>query len=183
MRALQCWWLGAGAAGAVLAGAFFVGCSVLPPSGVPNEVERRARLEADLAHLGRRQELIHFLGTELAEARMSLREAGALWRAEDVGSPRHLRMRIELNSGKTDEERYCRSVLWNVARQLELAGDARAPAILTRLEAELAALTAGSSAPPAPARTPRNPAGQQAPAPARAGGRPPPSRPPARRDG
>jgi hypothetical protein len=138
MRVLQCWWLGAGAVGAVLAGAFFVGCSILSPSGVPEEVERQARLEADMAHLERRQEVIRSLGTELVEGRMSLREAAAAWRAEDAGSPRRLRMRVELTPGRTEEERYCWSVLLNVRVQLE--GDARAPAVLARLEAELAAL-------------------------------------------
>ena len=138
MRVLPCWWLGGAAAGAVLVGAFFIGCAALSPPAAPDEVERRERLEADREFLERRQEVIRSLVADLVEGRRGLRDAAAVWRAEDAGSPRHLRMRIELTLGQTEEERYAWSVLLNVQNRLE--GDARAPAILARLEAELAAL-------------------------------------------
>jgi hypothetical protein len=162
MRTLYSWWLGGAAAVTVLAGALYVGCASLAQPGWsagPSEVERLERLTTDWESMGRRQEAVRFLVREVAEGRMSLRQAAAHVRAEDVGSPPQLRMHVEYLPGRTEEERYCRSVLRNVGAFLD--GDPRAPAVLARLVAELEDIAQGRLGPPpwrtGPARRPPPP--------------------------
>jgi hypothetical protein len=162
MRTLTTWWLGAASAATVLAGVLYVGCTSLAQqgcSGGPSEVERLERLTSGFDHLARRQESLRYLATEVAEGRLSLREAAEAVRLEDVSSPPHLRLHVEHLPGRTEEERYCRSVLCHVRALLE--GDPRAASALARLEGELDDLAQGRLGPPprrsVPARRPLPP--------------------------
>jgi hypothetical protein len=143
MRMLQSWWLGGAAAGAVLVGAFYVGCSSLSQPGWPGEGERLDRLEADREHLERRRELTRSLASDLVEGRLNLRQAASALRAENLNSPPHLAMHVEYVAGTTEEERYCRAMMGHLRTYLQ--GDARGPAVLTRLEAELEAVARGET--------------------------------------
>ncbi len=148
MRALHTWWLGVAAAGSVLAGALYVGCTTLARptwSAGPNEVERLERLTTDFGAMARRQEFLRCLAADVVEGRLSLRDAGEAVRREDVSSPPHLRMHIENLPGGTEEERYCRSVLGHVRALLD--GDPRGPATLARLEGEVEDVVQGRAAP------------------------------------
>jgi hypothetical protein len=150
---LQSCWLGGAAAGAVLLGALYVGCSELSHpgwSGVPSEAERLERLEADREQLERRREVIRSLAAELIEGRLDLRQAAEVWRVEAVNSPPHLGMHVEYVPGNTEEERYCRSLLSHVRTLVE--GNPCGPAVLARLEAEYEALAQGRPLSPAPPR-------------------------------
>jgi hypothetical protein len=153
MRILHNWWLGGAAAGAVLAGVFYFGCTAPSPSGwtgAPAEAQRHERLENDREHLKRRREVVNYLVAELVAGRQSLREAATAWRLEDESCPRHLAMHVEYQEGQNEEERYCRSLLDNVRSRL--GGDAGGPAVLARLESELTALARGETGPPPQAR-------------------------------
>jgi hypothetical protein len=149
MRALYSWWLGVATAGTVLAGALYVGGTHLAQtgwSGGPSEVERLDRLTTDFECMARRQEGLRYLATDVADGRMTLREAAAAVRVDDLSSPPHLRMHVEYLPGRSEEERYCRSLLGHVRTVLE--GDPRAPSTLARLEGELRAVAQGLPAPP-----------------------------------
>jgi hypothetical protein len=149
MRTLHTWWLGAAAAGTVLAGTVYFGCTLLARqtwSAGPSEAERLERLTTDFDAMARRQETLRHLAAEVVEGRLGLRDAADVVRLEDVRSPRHLRMHVEYLPGRTEEERYCRSVLGHVRALLE--GDPRAPAALARLEGELDDLVQGRLGPP-----------------------------------
>ena len=149
MRTLSTWWLGTAAAGTVLAGALYAGCTALAwlaPSAGPSEAERLERLTTDFDVMARRQEVLRHLAAEVVEGRMGLRDAADVVRLEDVRSPAHLRMHVEYLPGRTEEERYCRSVLAHVRGLLD--GDPRAPAALARLEGELEDLVRGRLGPP-----------------------------------
>ncbi len=99
------------------------------------EARRLEQLRADQEVLRRRADLIRSLRADLLEGRRTLREAAAALRAENEAGPPHLDMHVEYLPGRTEEERYCRSVLAQV--RAFAAGDSRAPAALARLEAEL----------------------------------------------
>ena len=149
MRTLTTWWLGSAAAGTVMAGALYVGCMSLAGadwSGGRSELERLERLTSGFERMALRQEALRCLAAEVAEGRMSLREAAEAVRREDVTSPPHLRLHVEHLPGRTEEERYCRSVLGHVKGLLE--GDPRAPSVLARLERELEDLAQGRLGPP-----------------------------------
>ena len=148
MRTLQGWWLGGAAAGALLAGAFYIGCSRLSrpgwSGGLP-EAERQARLEDDWEHVDRRVKVLRYLAVDLAEGRVGLRQAAEVARQEDLSSPHRLMMRVEYLPGRTEAERYGECLLRHVDAMLE--GDARGPAVLARLRAELQALSQDRPAP------------------------------------
>jgi hypothetical protein len=157
-------WPGVAAAGAVLAGALYVGCTVLAQSswsGGASEAERQERLTADFDSMARRQATIRYLAGAVVEGNLSLREAAEDVRAEDINGPPHLRMHVEYLPGRTEEERYCRSLLRHV-RGL-LAGDARAPSALARAEGELEDVVRGRPAPPRRARATWHPRVPQPP--------------------
>jgi hypothetical protein len=143
------WWLGVAAAGAVLAGTLYAGCRGLAPAG-PSESERLERLEADRNHAVHRREVIRDLTTGLIEGRLTLRQAAVACQAENEVGPRQIDLHVEYQAGRTDEERYCRALLGHVRAML--VKDARAPAVLARLEAELTALVRSQPTHPASRR-------------------------------
>jgi hypothetical protein len=157
MRILHTCWLGGAVAGAVVGGAIYFACANWSQPdwvGVPAEGERLDRLEADRERLEHRREVIRALATALAEGRLSLREAAAALRAENLSSPPHLAMHVEYLPGATEEERYCRAMLRHVRAQLE--GDGRLPALLARLESEAEALARGRPLGTTPPELPRS---------------------------
>jgi hypothetical protein len=154
---LPSWWLGGAVASTVLIGAVYVGCMNLSQPDRRSELERLERLEADRDYLDRRQEAICSVAADVVAERLSLRQAAEALRLLNVNSPDHLRMHVEYQDGQTEEERYCRSVLGHVQAYL-VVGDARGPAVLARLGAELDALAQGRLGPPPRISTPRRPA-------------------------
>jgi hypothetical protein len=145
----------------VLVGACWVAFSCFTSQGwpgVPAEGDRLDRLETDRGQLERRREVIRYLAGELAEGRLDLRKAAAALRNEDLSSPPRLSMHIENLPGATQEERYCRALVGHVRVLLER--DARLPAVVARLEAEVEAL------PPPPGPPLGTLAGRRLPAPA-----------------
>ncbi len=149
MRTHPSWWLGVAAAGTVLAGTLYVGCTVLTQTSWSSgraEADRLERLTSDFDRMALRQATLHSLAAEVVEGTMSLREAAEAVRAEDLGGPPHLRMHVEHLPGRTEEERYCRTVLGHV-RAL-LASDPRGPSALARLERELEDVVQGRPRPP-----------------------------------
>jgi hypothetical protein len=145
MRILPSWWLGGAAAAAVLIGTVYVGSVNLARTGGASEFERLERLTADREYVDRRQESVRALAADVVAGRLSLRGAAEDLRLLDVNSPEHLRLHIEYQDGRTEEERHCRSMVAHV--RAYLGHDDRAPAVLARLEAELDDLVQGRAAP------------------------------------
>jgi hypothetical protein len=107
------------------------------------EAVRTERLDAQHEALGHCLAVRAQVHADLAEGRLTLREAVALLREEDAGRrPPLMHVRINLFPGRDDEERWCRAAIFYVQSTLE--GDPRRDAVVARLDAELQDVLAAS---------------------------------------
>ena len=114
-----------------------------------DELRRSARLEDDRRFLLWENAAKLHVAREVIRRRLGLREGAAVLRAIDARRPARLRVSLpDRYPGRSDGERYCRSMLVWVRGDLGLSGGD--PARIPELEAELAE----SLDPPGPLRLP-----------------------------